>query len=107
MPTNPPLATLAFSADELQTALDFLKRTRGELSQLRMVRLYRDRLHVFDVNQNYFEVTGVGYPHPEVVPLLQAVNTVYKPDTLHAETAAEFKEFKTGKRYPWAADRVM
>ena len=38
---------------------------------------------------------------------LAAVNTAFNRDTIHNETADEFKEFNTGRRYAWAADRVM
>ena len=42
-----------------------------------------------------------------MIPILQAVNTAFKTETIHNETRKEFKEFKTGRRYAWAADRVM
>jgi hypothetical protein len=35
------------------------------------------------------------------------VNTVYNRDTIHDPIAEPYKEFKTGRRYPWAQDRVM
>ena len=62
---------------------------------------------VFDVNGDRFEVEGLGYPDADVVPVLFAVNTAFKRDKIHDATNDEFKEFNTGRRYPWAADRVM
>jgi hypothetical protein len=74
---------------------------------LRKVRVYRDRLHVIDINGDYFEVQGLGYRHADVIPVLDNINTAYKRDAIHEETDDPFKEFKTGRRYCWAADRVM
>ena len=91
----------------LDAALEFLKRTRSELRNLRKVRVWKDRLHIFDINGDYFEVRGVGYAEADVVPLLRAVNTAFDPATIHEPTTQEYKEFKTGRRHPWAEDRVM
>ena len=102
-----PLATHQFQAGQVKQTLEFLKRTRNELRMLRKVRVFRDSLQVFDVNGDLFEIHGVGYPDQEIVPLLDAVNTAYKRELIHHITDAEYKEFKTGRRYPWAADRVM
>ncbi len=108
MSTEPqPLATHEFHPDRLQDALAFLKRTRGELRNLRKTRVWKDRLQIFDVNNDYFEIQGVGYPSRLIVDLLDAVDTVYKPDNICDATERDFKEFKNGRRYPWAADRVM
>ncbi len=102
-----PLATHDFTAGALDAALDFLKRTRWELRQLRKVRVGTDRLQIFDVNGDYFEVRGVGYPDGDIVPLLRAVNTAFDPATIHHATSEDYKELKTGRRHPWAEDRVM
>jgi hypothetical protein len=102
-----PLATHQFTAGQLEAALEFLKRTRWELRILRKVHVWKDRLHIFDINSDYFEVRGVGYPDADIVPLLTAVNTAFNPETIHNATELEFKEFKTGRRYTWAHDRVM
>ena len=42
-----------------------------------------------------------------IVPLLRNINTAFNPETIHAPTTAEYKEFDTGRRHPWAEDRVM
>jgi hypothetical protein len=102
-----PLASHDHTPGALDAALAFLKRTRAELRSLRMVRVWRDRLHVLDVNGDYFEVRGVGYPDADIVPLLRAVNTAFDPDTIHAAAQTEPKEFGTGRRHAWAEDRVM
>src|SRR5437867_530116 len=101
-----PLATHDFAAD-VAAALEFLKRTRWELRQLRKVHVYRDRFHIIDVNGDFFEVRGVGYPDADVVALLQAINTAFDPETIHVPIDAEYKEFATGRRHTWAEDRVM
>jgi hypothetical protein len=103
----PPRATFGFAPGRLADALDFLKRTRSELRNLRMVRVWNDRLQVFDVNHDYFEVRGVGYRDADIVPLLEMVNTNFKPEQIHAPVASPYKEFLTGRRYPWAHDRVL
>jgi hypothetical protein len=100
-----PLAAHEFTT--VAEAQEFLKQTRWELRSLRHVRVWKDRLQVFDINGDYFEVRGIGYPHPDIVPLLNAVNTAFDPATIHADTNLEYKEFKTGRRYTWAHDRVM
>ncbi len=102
-----PRATHDYAPGGLPAALEFLKRTRNELRTLRWVRVWKDRLHVIDVNHDCFEVRGVGYADADVVPLLQNLNTAFNPETIHQETDAEYKEFGAGKRYPWAHDRVM
>lgn len=107
MPESPPLAVHDYPSSPPDESLLFLKRTRDELRTLRMVRVWRDRFRVYDVNGDSFEVRGVGYPDAEILPILDAVDTVYKRDSIHDPTDAEYKEFKTGRRYPWAADRVM
>jgi hypothetical protein len=102
-----PLATHGFVPGALAAALEFLKRTRWELRSLRKVRVWADRLQVFDINGDYFEVRGVGYPDAEIVPLLRAINTAFDPQTVHDATDLEYKELATGRRHPWAEDRVM
>jgi hypothetical protein len=102
-----PLATHDFAAGGLEAALEFLKRTRSELRELRRVRLWKDRLQVIDVNKDIFEIRGIGYADADVVPLLRTINTAFNPQTLHEPIEAEYKEFDTGRRYPWAHDRVM
>ena len=102
-----PLASHDFVPGGLDAALEFLKRTRAELRSLRKVRIWRDKLHVIDINKDYFEVRGIGYLDADIVPLLRAVNAAFNPDSIHEPTAGEFKEFDTGRRYPWAYDRVM
>jgi hypothetical protein len=39
--------------------------------------------------------------------VLKSFDTPFNPETIHAPFAGPYKEFKTGRRYPWAADRVM
>lgn len=102
-----PLAVHEHVSGHLDTSLEFLKRTRWELRALRKVHLFKDRLHILDVNGDYFEIRGVGYPDAEIEPLLRAVNTAFDPKTLHDPTDAECKEFFTGRRHAWAEDRVM
>jgi hypothetical protein len=102
-----PLAIHAYTPGGLTAALEFLKRTRWELRSLRRARVWRDRLEVFDINGDSFEVRGVGYPDADVVPLLRAVNAAFDPLTIHDPTDQDFKELLTGRRHPWAEDRVM
>jgi hypothetical protein len=102
-----PLATHDYVPGGLPAALEFLKRTRWELRSLRRARVWKDRLQVIDVNKDCFEVRGIGYADADVVPLLQAVNAAYNPQTVHEPTDAEYKEFDTGRRHTWAEDRVM
>jgi len=101
------LATHDYVPDHLDAALEFLKRTRWELRSLRYAHVFRDRLVILDVNNDAFEVRSVGYPDADIIPLLRAVNTAFDPLTIHELTDAEFKEFATGRRHPWAEDRVM
>lgn len=107
MTMSEPLATHDYTPGGLPAVLEFLKRTRWELRDLRLVRVWTDRVQVFDVNKDYFEVRGVGYPDADVVPVLRAVNTAFDPATIHDPTDAEYKEFFTGRRHTWAEDRVM
>ena len=102
-----PLAVHEHRAGELDLSLEFLKRTRWELRALRKVHVFRDHLHILDVNGDYFEVRGVGYPDADVIPILQAINTAFDPKKIHEKTAGEYKEYFTGRRHAWAEDRVM
>ena len=102
-----PLAIHHHCPGAVDAALEFLKRTRAELRVLRKVRIWKDRFHIIDVNKDYFEIQGVGYPDADIVPLLRQLNTAFNPQTIHDPTDLEFKEFDTGKRRPWAEDRVM
>ena len=102
-----PKATHEFQSGGVLAALEFLKRTRSELRMIRKVRVFADRLQVFDVNEDYFEIVGLGYADPDVVPVLKNLNTAYNPETIHAPTSEPYKEFGAGKRYTWAHDRVM
>jgi len=107
-PSEPqPLATHTHASGDVEGTLQFLKRTRSELRMLRMVRVWTDRVQVFDVNGDFFEVCGIGYPDMEVVPILKAVHTAFNPELIHAPFEGDYKEFKTGRRHPWAEDRVM
>jgi len=100
-------ASHEFSSGTLEDALVFLKRIRAELSTPRKVHVWPDRLGVFDVNGDWFEVCGVGYESPEITGLLDAVNAVYRKDSIASPFGREYKEFATGKRYAWGVDRVM
>ena len=103
----PPLATHDHAPDRLPDSLTFLKRARWELRELWMVRVWKDRYQVIDVNKDYFEVRGVGYPDADIIPLLQSINTAFNPETIHNPVDIEYKELDTGRRHPWAEDRVM
>jgi hypothetical protein len=38
---------------------------------------------------------------------LRSINTAFDPQKIHEPTTQEYKEFDTGRRHPWAEDRVM
>lgn len=100
-------AIYTYEPEHVDGVIEFLKRTRSELRSLQKVRVSLDRLQVIDVNKDYFEVRGLGYTHPDIVPVLQNINTAFNKDTIHNPTHESYKEFKTGRRYTWAQDRVM
>ncbi|REJ70100.1 MAG: hypothetical protein DWQ31_02480 [Planctomycetota bacterium] len=102
-----PLATHDFAEGGLTAALAFFKRTRNELRTLRKVRVSTTWVRLFDINGDFFELTGLGYGDAEVVPVLESFDTPLKRETIHDPVEAEYKEFLTGRRYAWAADRVM
>jgi hypothetical protein len=101
------LASHEYASGGLEAALEFLKRTRGEMRALHRVRVWKDRVEVVDVNKDIFEVRGIGYPDPDVIPVLQYVNTAFNPETIHVPVDVDYKEFGAGRRYTWAADRLM
>lgn len=103
------MSTLIAAAEftDLDSAQQFVKRTRWELRELWMVRVFPDRYQLIDVNKDYFELRGIGYRDPAIVPLLRLVNAAFDPATIHEPTALEYKEFLTGRRWAWAHDRVM
>jgi hypothetical protein len=102
-----PLATHEYQSGGLDAAIEFIKRTRFELRSLRKVRLWKDRFQIIDVNKDCFEMRGIGYPDPDIIPLLRMINTAFNPETIHNPIEAEYKEYDTGRRHAWAEDRVM
>ncbi len=104
---NAPKAVHDYTQGGLTAALEFLKRTRAELRNLRKARVWKDHVHIIDVNKDYFEIRGIGYADPDIIPLLRQVNTAFDPQKIHEPSTAEYKEFDTGRRHPWAEDRVM
>jgi hypothetical protein len=102
-----PLAIHEYQQGGTEAALAFLRRTRAELRLLRMVRLGPHSFRVSDVNGDSFEIRGLGYLDPAVIPLLEDINAAYDPATIHRPVDAEYKELKTGRCRPWAEDRVM
>jgi hypothetical protein len=102
-----PLATHDYTPGGLEAAREFVKRTRAELRMLRKARIWTNKLHIIDVNKDYFEVRGIGYADADIVPILLMINTAFNPQTIHEPTSLEYKEFDTGRRHPWAEDRVM
>lgn len=107
MPEPQPLAVHDYTPGDLVAALEFLKRTRNELRMLRRALVWTDKFQVFDVNRDFFEIRGIGYADADIAAVLDAVNAAYNPSTLHDATTHPYKEFSTGRRYPWAQDRVM
>lgn len=107
MTEQQPLATHDYASGSSQEALEFLKRTRSELRMLRFVRVWPGRFRLYDINGDCFEIDGLGFEHADIVHVLDHVNTAYKRELIHEPTKREYKEFKTGRRRPWAQDRVM
>lgn len=101
------VADIEFSEGGVDSVLEFLKRTRDELRTLRKVRVWTDRLRIFDVNGDYFEIRGLGYPDHEITIVLQAIGTAFKPEHIHNPLDRPYKEFKTGRQRPWAEDRIL
>lgn len=101
------VASFRYEPGRLEEVLVFLKRMRSELRIIRKTRVHRDRVKIYDVNEDWFEVENIGWPDTDIVGLLTNINASFNRDTIHNETQDEFKEFKTGRRYAWAADRVM
>jgi hypothetical protein len=105
--TDAPIATHRHEAGGLSATLDFLKRTRAELRQLRRVIMGTDWLRVEDVNRQAFEVSGLGYADPDIINVLDSLNAAYDPRTVHHPLDSGVKEFALGRCRPWAEDRVM
>src|SRR5258708_625728 len=104
---NEPLATHEYAAGGLEDVLAFLKRTRSELRSLRRVRVWKDKIHVIDVNKDFFEIRSIGYADLDVAAVLRNINTAFDPQKIHEPTDQPYKEFDTGRRHCWAEDRVM
>src|SRR5687767_11830658 len=102
-----PLATHEYQPGDVEAALQFLKRTRAELRSLRKALVYADRLQVIDINGDSFEVRNIGYADADIVSLLREVNAAFDPQRVHEPTTAPCKVYGTGRRHPWAEDRVM
>lgn len=101
------VASHRYESGKLNEVLEFLKRIRSELRITRKAHVFKDRVRIIDINGDWFEVEGIGWPDADVVAVLTAVNTAFNKDTIHNPTNDEYKEFNTGRRYTWALDRVM
>lgn len=106
MSTPEPKASID-AGGGIDPVLAFMKQMRYEFRELRFVRIGSDYVQVFDVNHDSYLIHGLGYPDADAVTVLDAVNAVYKRDTLHKPTDQPYKQFKTGRRRTWAVDRVM
>lgn len=107
MATTDPKASMEFPTAGIDAVLDFMKQMRYEFRDLRLVRIGRDETQVFDVNHDSYIIHGLGYEDKDAIQVLDAVNAVYKRETIHEPTDQPYKEFKTGRRRTWAVDRVM
>ncbi|MGC8641453.1 MAG: hypothetical protein ACP5XB_16430, partial [Isosphaeraceae bacterium] len=58
-------------------------------------------------SERVFEIVGLGYADPDIIPAFADLNAAYDPRTIHQPLGAEYKEFNLGRRRPWAEDRVM
>ena len=63
-----PLAIHDFHPSELPAVVEFLKRARSELRSLHRALVWADEFQVFDINRDYFQIRGIGYGDPEIVP---------------------------------------
>tara|TARA_B100001123_G_C14532855_1_gene718996 strand:- start:146 stop:469 length:324 start_codon:yes stop_codon:yes gene_type:complete len=107
MSHSPAIATCRYAPGKLEDVLEFLKRARAELMELRKVRVWREHVEIFDVNGDRFDVLDIGYPDTDIVVLLRSIGTSFKPDLIHRPIERDYKEFKTGRRFPWAEDRIL
>lgn len=107
MSVQEPKSSIDAGADGIDAVLDFMKQMRYEFRELRFVRIGQDFVQVFDVNHDSYLIRGLGYADADAVTVLDAVNAVYRRETLHDETDQPWKQFKTGRRRTWAVDRVM
>ena len=102
-----PLRTMAYEPGRLDETLEFLKEAEFEMRSLRKVRVWPDRLRVYDINGDCVEILELGYTQEEIMSVLDAVHTAYRRDSILEPIDKPYKEFKTGRRYPWAYGRVM
>jgi hypothetical protein len=105
--TSTPRASHRHEPGGVKSTLEFLKRTRSELRQLRRVCVWTDRLRIYDVNGDVFEIEALGYLDSEIIPVLDSLNAAYDPQSVHAAPTADPKEYRLGRCRPWAEDRVM
>lgn len=83
-----PLATHDFTAGGLEVALAFFQHTHSELRTLRLVRVSTQWVRLFDINGDFFELRGLGYPDAETIPVLESFDTPFNPETIHVPIAA-------------------
>ena len=107
MPQPEPVASCQYETGQLASVLEFLKRTRAELKELHKVRVWRQRVEIYDVNGDHFDVLDLGYLDRDVVELLRSIGTSFKPELIHQPIQRDYKEFKAGRRFPWAEDRIL
>ncbi|REJ89389.1 MAG: hypothetical protein DWQ34_06625 [Planctomycetota bacterium] len=107
MATSEERPVVDYTPGKIDEVHAFIRQMRYRFRTQRMVRVWTDRVEVFDVNADAYEIRGLGYPAEEIVQVLDALNAVYRKEAIHEPTENPYKEFKTGRRYTWANDRVM
>ena len=109
--TNPESVKAALSGVEKMFLL--VGNVADELTQALLTYAVAREAKIKHVT--YLSVFGAerfpGVPHfigkQTVENALKSFDTPFNPESIHAPTDGPYKEFKTGRRYPWAADRVM
>ena len=86
---------------------DTARIAQGAADQV--VRLGQNQGKGFAVRAGVLQAAGdvIGYADADIIPLLRNINTAFDPQKIHEPTDSEYKEFDTGRRHPWAEDRVM
>lgn len=97
------------SLDDSRELIQFFRREAANLRTLRKLVISPEKTVVLDINRDGIEFPGLTYGSATLETLLQELEVVFSPKTLHDPNATPggVKEFLLSARWTWGHERVM
>ena len=89
-------------------ALKHIRVNRESFRALRRIVLGPERATVFDINNDAFQIDGIGWKTEGVRRFLQGLGASFDPTQVDVPPiSGDSKEFKVVKSDPWGHDRIL